>query len=144
MCFHFADLLTCIKGSKLYAQCNNHICLKCKTLRTSTIFSSVYTFSISSCVQKYVTFKYLGSLLTNQNSVHEEIKCRLKGGNSSHYSVQTLLSSRLLLKNLKIKIYKIIMSILYDCEIQVLTLREEYRLKVFESRILRQMANICV
>ena len=50
------------------------------------------------------TFKYLGSLLTNQNSTQEEIKCRLKVGNSCYYSVQTPLSSRVLSKNLKIKI----------------------------------------
>ena len=40
--------------------------------------------------------------------VAEDIKCRLKAGNSCYYSVQTLLSSRLLSKNLKIKIYKTI------------------------------------
>jgi hypothetical protein len=57
-------------------------------------------------IQKQKTFKYLGSLLTNQNYIQEEIKCRLKGGNSCCYSVQTLLSSRLPSKNLKIKIYK--------------------------------------
>ena len=50
-------------------------------------------------------FKYLGSLVSNQNSIQEEIKYRLKAGNSYYYSVQTLLSSRLLSKNLKIKIY---------------------------------------
>ena len=36
---------------------------------------------------KIKTFKYLGSLLTNQNSLQEEIKCRLKAGNSCYYSV---------------------------------------------------------
>ena len=46
--------------------------------------------------EKVKTFKYLSSLLTNQNSILEEIKCRLKAGNSRCYSVQTLLSSRLL------------------------------------------------
>jgi hypothetical protein len=56
--------------------------------------------------EKVKTFKYLDSLLTNQNSIQEEIKCRLKAGNSCYYSVQTLVSSRLLSKNLKIKIYK--------------------------------------
>ena len=60
----------------------------------------------SSSYEKVKTFKYLGSLLTNQNSIQDEIKCRLKAGNSCYYSVQTLLSSRLLSKNLKIKIYK--------------------------------------
>ena len=31
--------------------------------------------------EKLKNFKYLGSLLKNQNSIHEEIKCRLKEGN---------------------------------------------------------------
>ena len=64
------------------------------------------------------TFKYLGTLLTNQNSIQEEIKCRLKAGNSCYYSVQTLLSSRLLSENLKIIIYKTIILpvVLYGCE----------------------------
>jgi hypothetical protein len=42
--------------------------------------------------EKVRTFKYLGSLLTNQNSIHGQIKCRLKAGNSCYYSVQTILS----------------------------------------------------
>ena len=60
----------------------------------------------SNSYEKVKTFKYLGPLLTNHNSIQEEIKCRLKAGNSCYCSVQTLLSSRLLSKNLKIKIYK--------------------------------------
>ena len=46
--------------------------------------------------EKVKTFKYLGSLLTNQNSIQEDIRCRVKAGNSYYYSVQTLLSSSLL------------------------------------------------
>ena len=55
--------------------------------------------------------------------------------------VQTLLSSRLLSKNLKIKISKtIILPVaLYGCETWSLTLREECRLRVFENRILRRI-----
>ena len=53
----------------------------------------------SNSYEKVETFKFLGSLLTNQNSIQEEIKCRLKAGNSCYYSVQTLLS-RLLSNNL--------------------------------------------
>ena len=56
--------------------------------------------------KKVKTFKYLGSLLTNQNSLQNEIKCRLKVGNLCYYSVQTFFSSQLLSKNLKIKICK--------------------------------------
>jgi hypothetical protein len=58
--------------------------------------------------EKVKTFKYLGSLLTNQKSIRKGIKCRLKAGNSCYCSVQTLFSPRLLSKNLKIKIYKTI------------------------------------
>ena len=49
--------------------------------------------------------KYLGTTLTNQNSIAEEIKSRLRSGKACCHSVQNLLSSRLLFKNLKIKIY---------------------------------------
>ena len=52
-------------------------------------------------------FKYLGTTLTNQNSIVEEIKSRLTLGNACYHSVQNLLSSRLLSKNLKIKIYRV-------------------------------------
>ena len=47
----------------------------------------------SNSYEKVKTVKFFGSLLTNQNSTHKEIKCRFKVGNSCHSSVQTLLSS---------------------------------------------------
>jgi hypothetical protein len=63
-------------------------------------------------------FKYLGTTLTNQNSIQEEVKSRLKLGNVCYYSVQNLLSSRLLSKNLKIRMYRttILPVFLYGCE----------------------------
>ena len=65
----------------------------------------------------------------------------MKSGNACYYSVQNLLSSRLLSKNVKIKIYRTIILpvILYGCEIWLLALREECRLRVFESRVLRRI-----
>jgi hypothetical protein len=53
-------------------------------------------------------FKYLETTVTNQNLIQEEIKRRLNSGNACYHSVQNLLSSRLLSKNLKIRIYKTI------------------------------------
>ena len=57
---------------------------------------------------KVKEFKYLGTNLTNQNSIPKEIKSRLKSGNACYHQVQNLLSSSLLSKNLEIKIYRTI------------------------------------
>jgi hypothetical protein len=86
-------------------------------------------------------FRYLQTTLTDQNCMHEEIKSRLNLGNACYHSVQGLLSSRLLSRNLKVKIYKTIILpvVLYGCEIWSLTLREEHRLRVSENRVLRRI-----
>jgi hypothetical protein len=52
-------------------------------------------------------FKYMGTTLTNQNYIHDEIKSRLNSGNACCYSVQNLLSSCLVSKSLKIKYTKL-------------------------------------
>ena len=59
----------------------------------------------------------------------------------THRSVQNLLSSSLLSKRLKIKIYRTIILpvVLYGCETWSLILREERRLRVFENRVLRRV-----
>jgi hypothetical protein len=50
----------------------------------------------NSSIERVEDFKYLGTMLTDQNSIPEEIKSRLKLGNACCHSVQNLLSSRLL------------------------------------------------
>jgi len=81
-------------------------------------------------------FKYLGTPLTNQNCIQEEIKSRIKSGNVCYNSVQNLLSSSLLSKNLKIKIHRtIILSLFVGCETWSLTLRKEHKLKEFNRRV---------
>jgi hypothetical protein len=63
-------------------------------------------------------FRYLGMTVTNQNLIQEEIKRKLNSCNACYHSVQNLLPSHLLSKNLKIRIYKIIILpvVLYGCE----------------------------
>jgi hypothetical protein len=63
-------------------------------------------------------FKYLGMTVTNQNLIQEEIKRRLNSGNACCHTVQNLLSSHLLSKNVKVRIYKTIILpvVLYGCE----------------------------
>jgi len=68
-------------------------------------------------------------------------KSRLKSGNACYHSVQNLLSSSLLSKNIKIKIYRtvILPVVSYGCETWSLTLKDGRRLRVFENRVLRRI-----
>ena len=91
----------------------------------------------NSTFERVEGFKYLGTILTNQNSNAEEIRSRLRSGNACYHSVQNLLSSRLLSKTLKIKTYRtmVLPVVLYGCEAWSLTLREERKLRVFENSV---------
>jgi hypothetical protein len=78
---------------------------------------------------------------TNQNSMQEEIKSRLKSENAWYHLMQNLMSFSLLSKNYKIKIYRniILPVVLYRCKTWSLTFTEEHRLRVFENRVLRRI-----
>ena len=93
----------------------------------------------NSTYERVEEFKYVGTSLTIQNSIREEIKCRLRSGNAWYHSVQNLLSSRLLSRKLKIKIYRtiILLVVLNGCE--GWSLREERKLRVFENMVLRRI-----
>jgi hypothetical protein len=75
--------------------------------------------------------KYLGTALTDQSCMNEDIKSRLNSGNACYHSVQSLLSSRLLSRNVKVKTYKttILPVVLYGCETWSITLREGHRMR---------------
>ena len=67
--------------------------------------------------------------------MQEEIKSRLKPGNTCYHSVQNIMSSCLLSQNIQIKTHRTIILpvVLYRCEALSLTLREEHKLKGFET-----------
>jgi hypothetical protein len=79
-------------------------------------------------------FIYLGLTVTNQNLIQEEIKRRLNSGNAFYHLVQNLLSSHLLSKNVKVRIYKTIILpvVLYGCETWSLSVREKHKLRVLK------------
>jgi len=95
----------------------------------------------NSTFERVEEFNYLRTTLTRLNSIPEEIKSRLRSGNACYHSVQNILSSRFLSKNLKIKIYRTIILplVLYGCETWSLILREERKLRVFENMVLRRI-----
>ena len=85
--------------------------------------------------------RYLGVTVTNTIDIREEIKRRINMGNACYYSLEKILSSRLLSKTLKVNTYKtfVLPVVLYSCETLPLTLREEHWLRVFENKVLRKI-----
>jgi len=63
----------------------------------------------NSSLEREEEFEYLGTTLTEQNYIQEELTSRLKSGNICYHSVQNLLTSSLLFKNTKIKIHRSIL-----------------------------------
>ena len=86
-------------------------------------------------------FKYWGTTSTYQNSIHEEIKSRLKSGNACHHLVQNLSSFRLPSKNTNTEIYRTMSLpvLLFGRKTWTITLRDKSRLRVFENRIQRRI-----
>ena len=93
----------------------------------------------NSTFERVEEFKYLGSTLTNPNSIAEQIKSKLRSGNVCYHLVQNLLSSRLLSKNLKIYRNIILPVVLYGSENWLLTLQEKRKMWVFENMVLRRI-----
>jgi flagellar hook protein FlgE len=59
--------------------------------------------TVNELFENVAKFKYLGMMPSNQNDIHDEIKSGLNVGSACYHSVQNLLSSCLISKNLKIK-----------------------------------------
>jgi hypothetical protein len=83
----------------------------------------------NSSTERVKELKYLGLILTYQNCIQEETDSRLKSRNVCYHSVQNLLSSSLLSKNLNINIYRTINFpvVVYGCETWSLTLKKKRR-----------------
>jgi len=61
-----------------------------------------------------------GKNLTNPNLVHEEIKSRLRSGNVCYHSVQNLLYSNSMYKNIKIKIHRTVICLLFCKDVRLI------------------------
>jgi len=74
--------------------------------------------------------------LTNQNSMHEEIKSLLNSGHSCYHQIQNFMSACLLHKHINIRIYR---AIIFPVVKIGLTLREEHKLSTSETTVLRKI-----
>jgi hypothetical protein len=146
----FCDSINTLKENKeTLLEASRCIGIKINAEKTKYMIMSRYPYSVQNqnirraneLFGNVARFKYFGTTLRNQNDIHDEIKSGLNSGNACFCSVQNLLSSHLISKNLKIKIHKtvILPVVLYGYETWSLTLREEHRLRVFENRVLKRM-----
>ena len=92
----------------------------------------------NSSFERVEEFRYLGTTLTNHNSIQEEIKARLKSGNACYHLGQTFcLPACYPYINIHRTIFLPV--VLYGCETWSITLREGRRLRVFETRVFRRI-----
>jgi hypothetical protein len=104
------------KNTEALLEASKEVGLKVNQVKTKYIYIYIYIY-IQKTGQKHsikianrafevvAKFRYLGTTLTVQNHMHEEIKSRLNSGNACYHSVQSLLSSHLLSRNIKVKIH---------------------------------------
>lgn len=97
-------------------------------------------------IQKYKfervrSFKYLGSVITEDNVITEEIKERLQAGNKCYWALLPLMKSNNLSKNNKKKIYRTVIKpvVTYASETWCMLKSDERRIATWERKILRRI-----
>ncbi|KAL4084186.1 hypothetical protein QTP88_028016 [Uroleucon formosanum] len=91
--------------------------------------------------KKVSQFKYLGSIITQDNELKTEVSSRIQLANKGYYGLEKVLKSRTLSKNLKIRMYMTLLRpiVMYGSETWALRKAEEQRLGVFEKKVLKKI-----
>lgn len=86
-------------------------------------------------------FKYLGVLVTKDNSINEEIKAGIAAGNRAYWALIKTLKSRNLNSKLKVTVYRTMIRpvVMYGSETWTMTVTEEECFRRWERKILRRI-----
>jgi hypothetical protein len=86
-------------------------------------------------------FIYLGALVNSQNEISDCIQDRIQNGNKAYFDNLKLFKSKLLTRNTKVKIYRILVRpvVTYGSETWTLKTGEKKALRCFERKILRRI-----
>ena len=102
------------------------VCSKKETRRDNLNIDNTY-------LEQVKQFKYLGSIINNDNSIEEEIKERIALGNKAYFANQKLLKSKLVTKQSELKLYKTVIRpvVIYASETWVLKEAMIQKLMIF-------------
>lgn len=91
--------------------------------------------------ERVETFKYLGVMISSKDTEEKEIQNRIRNASRSLFACHKIMSSKILSKPTKIRIYKTIIRpvLLYNSENWILNKKSEKQLIVFENRVLRKI-----
>ena len=140
------NLQTIMENREIFIKASKDICLNANSEKTKYMLTSCQQYVVQKMLLEFVYWKcgkvqiFGSNSNNNTNSIHEEIKQRIKMENACWYSVDKILTFCLLSKKLSVNTYKtIILSVvLYGWETRSVTLREKHRLSVL-NKVLRMI-----
>jgi hypothetical protein len=94
------------KNTETLIDASKMVDLKINVENTKHMLLSRHQNVCQNSFENVLQFRYFVTTVTNQNFIQDKIKKRLNSGNACYHSVQKLLSSCLLSKNVKIRILK--------------------------------------
>ena len=105
------NLQTIRENTEIFIKASKDIGLEVNSEKTKYMITTIHQNVIQNqnivignlSFENVEKFRYLGVTVTNTNDIREEIKRRINMGNACHYSLETILSSHLLSKKLKVK-----------------------------------------
>ena len=91
--------------------------------------------------ERVTEFIYLGTLISNDNSVRKEMQRRILAGNRTYFGAISLFRNRFLSRDTKIRLYKTLIrpAVTYGAETWTMTKKEEKAVLIFERKIFRRI-----